>query len=146
MPGLDQFVQRNAAADTATPHGTWEGVRPCLDTPAKSDPSPTLTCIRRGGSGFLLAVILGATAMALCVAAVEMIGHRIYPLPAGIDFKNPETLKGYIAELPVAALLFVVAGWALGSLVGGYIAARISRRPAPHPCRRSARRRSGRSG
>lgn len=75
----------------------------------------------------ILAVILGVIAMSICVGAVEWIGHQLYPLPAGLDFKNPETLKGFIAQLPVAALLFVLAGWTLGSLVGGYIAARISR-------------------
>lgn len=75
----------------------------------------------------ILAVILGVIAMSICVGAVEWIGHQRYPLPAGIDFKDPETLKGFIAQRPVAALLFVLAGWTLGSLVGGYIAARISR-------------------
>lgn len=75
----------------------------------------------------VLAVIAGLLAMAVVVFAVEALGHRVYPLPAGIDFDDPASLQALMESLPVGALLFVVAAWALGTFAGAHLAARIAR-------------------
>lgn len=75
----------------------------------------------------ILAVIVGVIAMAVCVGAIEMLGHHFYPPPPGIDFNNAEAIKALMEQLPVTALMFVAIAWLLGSLVGGLVAAKISR-------------------
>lgn len=75
----------------------------------------------------ILAVILGIVVAGLIVAGIETIGHTLNPPPPGTDLTSPEALKTLIASLPVAALVIVVLAWALGSIGGGFTAAKISR-------------------
>lgn len=75
----------------------------------------------------ILAVILGIVVAGLIVAGLEAIGHSLNPPPPGTDLSNPEALKALMASLPVTALVIVVLAWALGSIGGGFTAAKISR-------------------
>lgn len=77
-----------------------------------------------------LAVLAGLVAMFVCVAAIEMIGIYQYPPPLGLDVKDAGAMNAWIATLPKAALLIVLAAWTIGALAGGWTAARLSRR---HP-------------
>jgi hypothetical protein len=52
-------------------------------------------------------------------------------MPGGFDMHDPASVAAFVATLPVAALLLVLAGWVLGALIGGYVAARIARKPRP---------------
>jgi len=74
-----------------------------------------------------LAVVAGAVVAVGLIALVESVGHRVYPLPAGIDWSNPEQVRAYVNGLPVGALVFVLAGWIVGAFVGGLVAAWIAR-------------------
>lgn len=76
----------------------------------------------------LLAVLAGIVVMALVVAGLEALGHALFPAPAGVDFTDPEVLRKLMQTLPLPSLAMVVAGWALGSLAGAWVAARIARR------------------
>ena len=67
--------------------------------------------------------IIGGIAAGLVVAIVivmglEMIGHAFYPQPSEADFR----------DLPVWVQMWVLGGWFLGAMVGGAVAASISRR------------------
>lgn len=75
----------------------------------------------------LLAVLAGLIVMMLTVAAVEAVGHTLFPPPEGVDFRDPEVLRRLMDTLPAQSLAMVVFGWALGSFAGAYIAARIAR-------------------
>lgn len=75
----------------------------------------------------ILAVILGVVVAGLIVAGIETIGHTLNPPPAGTDLTQPGALDTLIASLPVTALVIVVFAWALGSIGGGFAAAKISR-------------------
>ncbi|MBB5015320.1 hypothetical protein [Rehaibacterium terrae] len=74
----------------------------------------------------VLAVIAGLLAMAVVVFAVEALGHRLYPLPPGIDLDDPASVQSMVDAMPLAAKLLVVLGWALGSFVGAHIAVRLT--------------------
>jgi len=52
------------------------------------------------------------------VGTIESIGQAVYPPPADLDMNDAEQMNEYVANLPVAALLFVVAGWAVGIFSG----------------------------
>jgi len=71
-------------------------------------------------------LLAGVVAAVLVVALMDAVVGRIYPLPAGTDLANPESMRQAIAALPAAAFLLLVVGWALAAGVGSYIAARLA--------------------
>jgi hypothetical protein len=76
----------------------------------------------------ILAVIAGFVAASVVMMVVESInGHVLYPElgKAAAGMTDREALRALMASAPVGAFLVVLLGWALGSLLGGYIAARI---------------------
>lgn len=75
----------------------------------------------------LLAVLAGLAVMMLTVAAMEWLGHAMFPPPAGINLADPDALERIIRILPVGSLAMVAGGWALGSLAGAWVAARVAR-------------------
>lgn len=75
---------------------------------------------------YVLATVAGIVVALGTIAGVEMLGHRVYPPPTGIDFSNPEAVKTMMAGMPVGALLFVLGGWLLGTFLGTLAACRIA--------------------
>lgn len=65
---------------------------------------------------------------ALLVAAVEWLGHRIYPPPPGLDPMDPASLARYMESLPFGAKAMVVLAWLVaavgGAFAGGFVAGR----------------------
>jgi hypothetical protein len=76
----------------------------------------------------LLAVVLGLIAAGLVIAAVEGIDSVVFPLPAGVDPSNRESLAAAMADVPVGALLLVLLGWCVGTFAGAWVAARVAGR------------------
>ena len=78
----------------------------------------------------VLAVILGIVLAGFLIWAVEGIGHRVYPVPEGVDLTNPQAVAAFIDEAPLGALLFVILAWGVGTLAGGWLAAMVAGRSA----------------
>jgi len=76
----------------------------------------------------ILAVIVSMLVAFVMIALVQMIGMRLYPPPAGMNPADPESIKAAMAQIPLAALLFVLLSYTAGSVAGGWVAARF----APH--------------
>ena len=74
-------------------------------------------------------VVVGVVVAWLTIMLAEFASAPLHPVPAGLDMRDPESVAAFVATLPVSALLLVLAGWVLGGLVGGYVAASISRKP-----------------
>jgi len=80
-----------------------------------------------------LAVLAGVVAGAFVIALFEFLGQHVYPPPAGMDPRNPESIRAAMAHVPKGALFLVLVAWSAGSVVGGALAARIApRRPVIH--------------
>lgn len=62
--------------------------------------------------------IAGVIIAMLSVWLVQKIGHAVYPMPAGMDLNDMEAMKAYVAELPIGALLFVIASYFIGTTAG----------------------------
>lgn len=77
----------------------------------------------------ILGVIAGVVVGGLIVFCVELVGHSLFPPPAGMDLSNPDDMKQLISTLPTGALVMVLAGWLLGSLAGAWTADNIARNP-----------------
>ena len=74
----------------------------------------------------VLAVIAGVVATIVVIMLAELGCSQLFPLPPGLDPTNREAIEAHVAKLPLIALLLVVLGWALGSIAGGWVAARVS--------------------
>jgi len=76
---------------------------------------------------YTLAVIAGAIAAVLCVAAVESLGHALYAPPADLDIADPQAMAAYLQSMPAGAFLFVLLAWVIGTVVGGLVACMLAR-------------------
>jgi len=75
-----------------------------------------------------MGVIAGVVVAFLCVFGVEMIGHSLYPPPAGLDLDNPADQARVMEAMPSAAKAMVLAAWFVGALAGAWTANRIAGR------------------
>jgi len=73
----------------------------------------------------IAAGIAGVVIAGALVWLVEMIGHSVYPPPADLDFGNPDSMRAYMATIPIGALLFVAGAWFIATLVGTLAACKI---------------------
>ena len=76
---------------------------------------------------FFLAILAGFLAYVLVATGIETIGHQIYPAAQSIDFGNPEIVKSYMDKLPLAAKIFVLIAWCLGSMAAGFTSGLITK-------------------
>jgi len=76
-------------------------------------------------------VVVGVVVAWLTIMLAEFASAPLHPVPAGLDMHDPTSVAAFVATLPVTALLLVLAGWVLGALIGGHVAARIARKPLP---------------
>jgi hypothetical protein len=80
-----------------------------------------------------LAVLAGVAVAAIVVAIVEAISSQVYRAPPGLNLADPAAMREFIRGLPAGAFVFVLAGWALGTLTGAWTAARLAdRSPLVH--------------
>jgi len=76
----------------------------------------------------ILAVVAGtAVGMAVNMALIILNSQVLFPMPAGMDMYDPVQMNAYIATLPVAAFLVVMAAHLGQSFVGGWTAARLGK-------------------
>ena len=75
----------------------------------------------------LAAVVAGLVTAFAVMLVVEAIGHSIYPPPPGLDPMTPEGMAGIVAQLPLGALLFVLAAYLSGAFAGGAVACKVAR-------------------
>lgn len=83
--------------------------------------------MRKMARGFL-AVVAGFIVASVVMMLIESInGHALYPEmgKAAEGVTDRETLRAVLASAPLGALLVVLFGWVLGSLAGGFVAARL---------------------
>ena len=74
----------------------------------------------------VLGVIAGVVVAFACVMGIEMIGHGLYPPPAGLDVTDPADVARLMQDMPGAALAFVVVAWFIGALLGAWAANAIA--------------------
>ena len=75
----------------------------------------------------VLSVVVGVIVASVLILIVELVGHSMFPPPAGLDPNDP----AFIANIPVSAKIAVVIAWFVGALGGGVVASVIAKRWAP---------------
>ena len=90
-----------------------------------------VTMMRRIG-----AVVAGFIAASVVMMIVESInGHVLFPDLAkkAQGVTDREQVRQIIAEAPVVALLVVIGGWSLGSVIGGVVTGLLAGRGSVRP-------------
>ena len=73
----------------------------------------------------ILAGVAGVAIAVLIVFLGDELSHMVYPLPEGLDAKDAEALRAYVATLPLGAFVMLMGGWVVASFVGSVVAGRI---------------------
>ena len=60
-----------------------------------------------------LAFVAGAAVAILLVTLLEGLGHRVYPIPDGMDYYDRAQMTEYVATAPLGALLFVITSYSI---------------------------------
>src|SRR5262249_29339193 len=68
----------------------------------------------------------GLVAAFVAVAAGEMTGMALFPLPKGVDVSTPEAIAKAMDLVPAGAKVAVVLAWALGAFAGPWVAAKVA--------------------
>lgn len=79
----------------------------------------------------IAAVLLGFIVASIVMMLVESINGRfLHPNlgKAAEGLKDREAIRALLATAPVTAFLMVILGWILGSLSGGWVAAKLAGR------------------
>jgi hypothetical protein len=74
----------------------------------------------------ILAVVVGLFVGSCVNMALIMLNTSVlYPMAPGTDMNDPAAMNAYVATLPAAAFLVVMAAHLGQSFVGGWVAARL---------------------
>jgi hypothetical protein len=76
-------------------------------------------------------VVAGLVIAFAIVMMVEAIPHRLYPPAPGTNMDDFTQVKGYVAHLPLTAMVIVLAGWLVATVAGTSVAAGIGRSRVP---------------
>ncbi|MCW3104096.1 MAG: hypothetical protein JWO09_2536 [Bacteroidetes bacterium] len=74
----------------------------------------------------ILSTALGLIGGLFIIISLEVLGHVIYPMPAGMNLNDPEAINAYTSAAPSIVFILLVLSYALGSLVGGLIASAMA--------------------
>lgn len=76
----------------------------------------------------ILAVLLGLLVALAVMMLLEYLGMSLFPLPPGTALDSEQDLARLVESASTGKRLWVLGGWALAALAGGWTAARTSRR------------------
>jgi hypothetical protein len=75
----------------------------------------------------IVGTLLGLCAAVAIVIIVQALGHRIWPIPQGIDFRNAEEVAALVKAMPAGAMVWVALSYFAGTMVGGFVALKVAR-------------------
>lgn len=73
----------------------------------------------------VLAVLLGVVSGVIVIAASDALSEALYPLPEGVDPRDPAALSEAMRTMPAGAIALLLLGWCAGCFAGGWAAARV---------------------
>jgi len=74
----------------------------------------------------IVAVVAGVVVALALLAGIDALGHRVYPLPQGVDWSDPKVVERVVSALPIGAFLFAVTSWIVAAFAGAWLAARLA--------------------
>ena len=98
----------------------------------------------------IVAVVAGVVVALALLAGIDALGHRVYPLPQGVDWSDPKVVERVVSALPIGALVlaatignllmiphpaWVIAGGLIGVPLCAWLGARVGGSAVAHPPR-----------
>jgi MFS family permease len=81
----------------------------------------------------ILSVLGGAAVGVFTISFIQYLSHQLYPLPSNLDVNDQTAMSAALNNAPATVLLLVLLAYALGSFLGGMVAARYAPgRPVLH--------------
>lgn len=74
----------------------------------------------------ILSTFLGVLGGIFIIFTLEVVSHLIYPPPPGMDINDMEAIKAFTGSAPSIVFILLIISYAVGSIVGGLIAAAIA--------------------
>lgn len=75
----------------------------------------------------IVSTVVGLVAAIVIFMAAETANVRLHPVPGSLNFNDTAAVKAFYQQQPVSLWLLVLAGWAVGSCVCGFLIKIISR-------------------
>ena len=75
----------------------------------------------------IISVVVALMVAFAIITAFEQLGPQLFKTPV-IDSRDPKTISDMMANMPLAAYLWLLLGYAMASLLGGIVAGFISGR------------------
>lgn len=73
-----------------------------------------------------LSVLAGLVTAIIVFVVAEQINHQLHPFPTTLELGYNQATADYMQTVPILYWLIVLGGWALGSLLAGFIIQKIS--------------------
>jgi hypothetical protein len=73
----------------------------------------------------ILAILAGVFTSIIIIYLIEMISHKIYPVPPGLNQRDPVIMEEWIKLMPISSLILVVVAWFLGAISGSCVASKV---------------------
>ena len=77
-------------------------------------------------------VVAGLLTAFVIMMIFEYVNSFFYPLPEGLDIRDPEAVKSFTASLPWTAYVLVFLGWVLGAFKAGCVTTYLSKENSYH--------------
>ncbi|RPD88255.1 hypothetical protein [Luteimonas sp. 100069] len=74
----------------------------------------------------MFSVMLGMLVAMMVMLGLEFVGTRMFPMPAG-QLAEDADLATIVANAPTGKLVWVLLGWLIAAVCGGWVAARFAR-------------------
>ncbi len=78
-------------------------------------------------------VIVGILSAMIILMLMESLSSKLFPLPEGIDVKNPQEIIKAINSMPMSAFLLQLFSYFIAAFVGGLVATKISEGVTKYP-------------
>lgn len=75
----------------------------------------------------IFAVIAGVVGGFVSIALVQSLGSTTFPDPTGLNTQDIESIRNYFGELPLGALIVILAAWAIGAFISGLIGSIVAK-------------------
>ena len=74
----------------------------------------------------VVAIFAGTIVAMVLMVLLQSLAHSVYPPPPGLDYTNPEVRQNIMMQAPAGALGIVLSSYLVATLVGAWVAARLS--------------------
>ena len=75
----------------------------------------------------IMALVGGVVVGFIMVIVFEYINHLIFPPPADMDPMDIESVKAFMKEIPVGALIGIWFGWMISAFIAGFVSGKIDK-------------------